>query len=99
MEIHNWQTGEGSILGTFTVYVPALGLSLHKLKAIRSKKGSVFIAFPSYSEEIGPGEKKWSPYISFSEQRSQEFQKKCLELIQDYIQLVDQKRSVQGDKF
>jgi hypothetical protein len=91
MEIHHWEDAPagGSIIGTFTVYLPALGLSIHRVKAMRSKKGYTFIAFPSYSKEDEYGQKKWFPYISLSEQRSKDFNKECLRLIQPFMGIKD----------
>ena len=87
MEIHDWEDGPqpGNLVGTFTVYIPALGLSLHKTKAVRTKKGGIFIAFPSFCKEDNIGQKTWHPYISFSEQRAKEFQKACLEAIEPFL--------------
>lgn len=87
MEIHNWEDGPqgGNIFGVFTVYIPALGLSLHKVKAVKTKKGGVFIAFPSFSKEDNLGQKTWYPYFSFSEARSKDFQIACLEAIEPFL--------------
>lgn len=89
MEIHNWEEGPrtSNIAGMFTVYIPALGLSLHKLKAIRTKKGGIFIAYPSYATKDAEDKKTWHPYISFSDQRSRDFQKTCIEAIRPFLSL------------
>ncbi len=92
MEIHEWETGgrTPTTIGTFTVYLSSIGLSIFGVKAIRTKKGGIFISLPSWYEKDDEGGGVWKPHASFSEQRSQEFQKKCLEAIEPFLTLAEQ---------
>jgi hypothetical protein len=92
MEIHDWEgsTAPGSLIGTFTVYIPALEMYICKVKAFRSKKGGgVFVSLPSYKEEDDMGQERWSHYVKFSPRRTPEFHKACLEALQPFLGIKD----------
>lgn len=78
MNIENYreQSPVGPVLAIFDVYVPTMGLTFKNLKLVKSKKGTTFINYPSYSEEDEMGQKKWFPYVSFSPERKKEFETK-----------------------
>lgn len=87
MEITNYreQSSGAKFIAYFDVYFPALQLTLRNLKLIKSSKGHYFIGFPAFLEDPAAREKKFIPYMEFSKDRGQEFQKKCKELLEDMM--------------
>jgi hypothetical protein len=87
MEILNYceQPSNGSIAAIFSLTIPALGMTFHKVKLIRTKKGGLMIAFPSYSEEQADGTKKWLSLIELSDARKTEFNKKVMEALNPFL--------------
>lgn len=82
MEILNWRDviGKPSIIGEFDLYIPEWQMTLYNFKAIRSKKGSIFAAPPSYSRDHD-GAKKYYPYFTFSPERQEAFNKSINNLL------------------
>lgn len=101
MEISNWRTGEAgkSIIGEFTLRIPALGMTIHEMKAFRSKKGHLYVKFPSKGKKDAMGETIWKDIVEIDQSRSAEFQKKCLEAIEPFVTMAQQKQSFAGDLF
>jgi hypothetical protein len=60
-------------------------MTFHNFKLIRTKKGSQFIAGPSYCEEDEMGKKAYKPYIEFTKQKSEEFTKAVMEELKPFL--------------
>ena len=85
MEILNYQDEiGGNTLGIFDVYIPAIGLTLHRFKVIARKKGGWFVSIPSYCVDKS-GEKKFFQYMTFSKERESDFMKAVTELLKPYV--------------
>lgn len=86
MRIENYreQNPASNIIAFFDIYFDKMGMTLHNLKIIRSKKGNTFIAYPSYGVEDEMGQKKFFPYFSFSEERKRDFEAKVYELLSPF---------------
>lgn len=81
MDILNYrQSDNPPVIATFTAYIPAIKLFIHKLKVVRSKKGHLFISYPSYMEQQSD-EKKYLPYFEFDSDRKKEFENQVLQKI------------------
>ena len=87
MEILNFQAqNDGtSCAGTFSVHLPNMKITLHKLRLIKTKSGNMIIGIPSYGVDQGDGKKKWMPYIEFGSDKSKEFNEKVLEALKPFI--------------
>jgi hypothetical protein len=87
MEISNYaeQPKGGSIIAIFSVYIPQIPLTIHKVKLVRTKKGSLIVGLPSYAVEQRDGTKKWEPYFEFGENQRKVFSDTVLELIKTYM--------------
>lgn len=86
MQIHNYRDviDKPSVLGEFDVYLPALQMTIHNCRVIRTKKGTWFATLPSYSRDIA-GVKKFYPYVSFSPERQIDFNKQLKDLLQEFV--------------
>lgn len=84
-EILNYKDvmGNPSIIGEFDLYMPTSNMTFHKLKVIRTKKGATFIGLPTWCEKLDDGTKKYHPYISFSQQKSEAFQKMVIDKLKE----------------
>ena len=89
MEISNYKEFPpgGAILAQFSAV--GQGVTYHRLKVMRSKKGHLFIAFPSYKESKDDPQAPWVPYVEMSRDRKEEFEKKCLLALEPYIKSND----------
>lgn len=89
MQIINYTDtiGHPSVIGEFDLYFPAWEMTLSKLRVIRTKKGGLFVTFPSWCEKFEDGSKKFHPYISFSDKKSGDFQKAVKILLNDFLPL------------
>jgi hypothetical protein len=74
-----------SIVATFDLYVPALQMTIHQCKVIRSKKGKLFPSLPSYGVSQPDGSKKFCSLITFSLEKQKEFDKSLSEVIAPFI--------------
>lgn len=85
MDILNFreQPSGGKTVALFDVYIPALKMTLRKLKLLNGKKG-LFIAFPAYAEGEEPN-KTWIQYFSFEKDKSVEFMKQAMEALQPFL--------------
>ncbi len=85
MEILNYKDvpGNPSIKGEFDLYMPTSNMTFHKLKVIETKKGATFIGMPTWCEKLDDGTKKYHPYISFSKQKSESFQKAVIDKLKE----------------
>lgn len=101
MEVFNWRQGEPdkAILAEFTLRIPAIGLTIHGMKAFRSKKGGLYVKFPQKGKKEPNGETTWHPIVEIDKAREAEFSKKCLEAIDPYVKMSEQKKSFGGDLF
>jgi hypothetical protein len=87
MEILNYRDEtNGNTLGSFDIFIPAIGLTLHRFKVIARRKGGWFFTAPSFCQEI-EGEKKFFPYMTFNQQRNEDFTKLVTELLQPYVRV------------
>ncbi len=57
----------------------------HEWKLIRAKKGNLFISGPAYGVDDGMGGKKYFPFIEFTPEKKQNFEKKVMELLKDFM--------------
>lgn len=91
MEILNYdeKNASSSVLAEFSIYWgPQYGMTFHKWKLIRSKRGDLFVTGPSYSTEVMDGfvpKKEWHQMIEFSKEKNSAFQKKVLELLEPFM--------------
>jgi len=87
MKIENYREAGPSdkYIAKFDLYIPALQMTLHELKLIRSTKGHNFIAMPSFSKEDEFGKKSWFPFIEFSKEKKVEFEKQVMELLKGFV--------------
>lgn len=87
MEILNYVVSENPpTIATFSVHIPALKLHLHKLRVMRSKKGHIFISYPSWMEDQH-GTKKYFPYLEFEIEKKKEFEAKVFELLKYHYKI------------
>lgn len=86
MEILNYRDviDKPSVIGEFDLYIPEWQMTIFNFKAIRTKKGAIFAAAPSYSRDHD-GAKKFYPIISFSKERQERFDAKVRELLEVYV--------------
>lgn len=89
MEILNYQDliDHPNVIAQFDVYLPALQMTICRLKVIKTKKGHMFINIPSWCEKLDDGTKKFHPYIMFSEEKGKEFQIEVKALLKDFLPL------------
>ena len=75
MEIKNFQhfSNSNSVLATFDIYLPALKMTIHNVKIVKSKSGKQFYSIPSYPYTTESGEKKYQPVVSFSKEKQTDF--------------------------
>lgn len=90
MEILNYdeQPPGGSSIAVFSVRLPQAGMTFHKIKLIRSKKGNLFLSLPSYGESDPNdpfGKKTYHPYVEMTLDRKTDFQKKVLEALEPFL--------------
>lgn len=87
MEILNYfeQSALGPVVAIFSVTIPAMGMTFHQIKLIRTKKGGLMVAMPQYSKPQEDGTKTWHTYVELSETRRQEFNKKVMEAIKPFL--------------
>lgn len=63
------------IICSFSVYIPAIHMTIHNMRLIKTKKGHTMVTYPSYSKEVA-GERQWFKYIELSEEKRKEFEAK-----------------------
>lgn len=86
MEILNYRKQEhASISALFDLFFPKMGMTFHNLKLIKTKKGTWFVATPSYMQKDDAGENKFFPYISFNDEKGKDFQKAVLDLLEPFV--------------
>lgn len=99
MQILNYRDviGKPNTIGEFDLYCPGMNISLASggflivdmtiahLKVMRSKKGHLFVTFPSKSEKLDDGTFKFHPHISLPEKSNNEFQREVKELLKPFI--------------
>lgn len=87
MEILNYDElpPTGNAVATFSLRIPALGMTFHKLRLIRMKKGGLMFFFPSYSETKDDGSKTWHPYTEVDGGRKDELHKKVMALLNPFL--------------
>lgn len=87
MEILNYseQSPTGNTVAIFSLAIPAFGMTFHKLRLVRTKKGGLMVFFPSYGEPKEDGTKAWHSYVDLSENRRHDFNKKVMEALQPFL--------------
>ncbi len=74
-------------VATFDIYFHAWEMTFHKVKLVKTKKGRMFVALPTWCELLEDGTKKFHPYILFSEKKTDGFQKSVLDLLSEFISI------------
>lgn len=88
MNIENYreQPPGGALIALFDVYLPEWKLTFRNLKLLQSKQGGKYLGFPSFKEDEMPGYKiKYTPFFEFSKERGEEFKKKVLEELKEFM--------------
>lgn len=87
MQILNYdrQPFNSSIIAVFSVYIPEVQLTLHKLKLMKTHQGYLRVTFPCYSVPSYDEKKKWEPYFDFSVEKKREFIKEVLEALKPFL--------------
>ena len=86
IENYREQPPTGSIVAIFDIYIPETTEIKRNLKLVRSKNGSHFISFPSFSvEDEHTGEKRWYSFYEYGEFRQKQFTKKILEELSSFV--------------
>lgn len=86
MEIENYRAGLENVIAIFDVYCgPNSTVRYRNLKLLKSKTGKTFIAYPSFGTDQPDGKKTWTPYISFSKEKQEEFEKKVMEALKPFL--------------
>lgn len=78
MEIVNYKPtmlDNSATLATFSLHFPKMGMTYHNFKLIKTKKGTRFVAPPSFRDgEDSTGKPIYKPLVTFSEEKKQSFQ-------------------------
>lgn len=87
MKVENFreELGIGSVFATFDLYVPALKMTIHNMKIIKTKNGKKFPAMPTYCMTDSNGQKNFLPVISFSPEKKTEFMNSLYDLLKPYV--------------
>ncbi len=87
MQILNYQEQPptGSVAAIFSLYIEGFGMTFHKMKLIRTKKGALMVVFPSFSNPKDDGTKTWHSLVELSENRKTEFNKKVMEALNPFL--------------
>lgn len=89
MEIVNYsqQAAGTSTVAIFSVYLPALQLTIHKFRLIRVKSGKLIIGYPSYrTDQTTPmGKAVYSSYLEFSKEKGLEFETKVMQALEPFL--------------
>jgi hypothetical protein len=68
-------------LAEFSVRIPVWDVTFHMFKLRRSRNGHLFVASPSFFDKNSEDEQKWHPFIEFSKEKKDAFDKKVMELV------------------
>ena len=87
MKIENYREGpQGqNVVGIFDVYLDKSTETKRNIKLIKSKKGTHFLSFPSFSEEMEDGSKTWHKFYEFSSEKQKEFENAILDELTPYV--------------
>lgn len=101
MQILNYQDiiGKNNQIAEFDLYCPSINIPMkngkflvidmtyYHLKVMRSKKGHLFVTFPSKATKLEDGTFKFHPHLAISEHNNPDFQKVVKELLRDFLPL------------
>jgi hypothetical protein len=87
LEIENYKenSSSASTLAEFSVYIAPYRLRFHRLRLIKTKSGKLIIGLPSYGVDQPDGQKKWHPYIEWSQEKGKEFHAKVMEALTPFM--------------
>jgi hypothetical protein len=89
MKIENYAEANPAdkYVAEFSVYLPAIGITIHKFRVLRGKKGGFYFVYPSYGKPtVHPEEKRqYFPYFEFTSERKKEFDAKVNELLKEFV--------------
>jgi hypothetical protein len=90
IEIHNLRQEcelNPTTVAIFEVYLPKSQLTMRNVKLNKSKKGTHYIAWPSYVASTceATQKKNFLPYVSFSHDRQKELEEKILDVLESMI--------------
>lgn len=74
-------------IATFTVYIPALQLSIHQMRLVKTKNGNLMVSFPSKANKQPDGSFQFTPYLEMGKDRWKDFQEQCLKVIKPSLSL------------
>lgn len=95
MQVLNFQDviGKGSVIAEFDLYCPCvhiplqdgtflqMDLTFKHMKLMRTKKGHLFIGFPSKAEKLDGGKFQFIPHIDIGMRSREDFQDKVKKLL------------------
>lgn len=89
MKIENYREANPSEkhIAEFSVYLDGLGMTIHKFKVLRNKKGGWYLGYPNYSvpNPDDPMKRSWHPYFDLLPERKKEFEGKVMEMLKEYV--------------
>jgi hypothetical protein len=99
MQILNYQDiiGKPNAIGEFDLYCPSVNIPMksggflvvdmtfNHLKVMRSKKGHIFVTFPSKAEKLEDQTFKFHTHTALGEKSNVEFQREVLRLLEDFL--------------
>lgn len=84
MKIENYkQINRGAIFAKFDLYFDKMGMSIRECLLFKSG-AKHWVGMPSRAYEDQEGQKKFFQFVTFSDEKRDSFQKKCLELLQPF---------------
>lgn len=86
MQIANYKEmnpNSGSVIAEFS----AVGekVTYHRLKLMRSKKGHLYIAYPSFKENRDDPASPWIQFVEMHIETKKDFEKKLREALEPYL--------------
>lgn len=87
MQILNYQEqAGGNVLATFDARSEKMRCTFRHLRLYRSKKGNLFIGFPSHKDTTSPSDKpKYTPHYEFDGDTQKQFQDEILAAVNPYL--------------
>lgn len=87
MEIKNYreQPPGSNIVAIFDLYSPKTTETRRQIKLMKSKAGSHFLSFPSFSIEDEQGKKNWHAYSEFAAEKQKEFCEAIFEALLPFV--------------
>jgi hypothetical protein len=84
MEIGNYrELNQGAVVAEFSAL--GNGIYFHRMKLMRSRKGHLFLTYPSYRESKDDPNSKWIPFVEMSAEKKADFEKKVFEALKPFV--------------